>query len=151
MSSPPECVELDRLLVQVAKLHYSRAHTLFETIGLYRGQPPLLRLLAQQEGRSQSELAALLGITPATVSKMLERMQKAGFVVRAPDPKDQRVSRVYLTEHGRIVQGQMHGLLATLAQDTFDGFTPEERALLRRFLQQMHANLVRVTGDTQPF
>lgn len=150
MSTPPDCQELDRLLVEICRLHYTRAHALFETIGLYRGQPPLLRILTEQEGLAQRELADLLGVKPATISKMLERMERAGFLERRPDPKDQRVSRVYLTAQGRAVQDQVRGLLSTIAQETFAGLTPEERALLHGFLARVRQNLVQVTGEPRP-
>jgi MarR family transcriptional regulator, organic hydroperoxide resistance regulator len=150
MFKPSEHDTLDHLLAQVARLHHIRAQTLFETVGLYRGQPPVLGLLAEQEGLRHSELAKRLEITPATTSKMLDRMEKTGFVMRRPDPEDQRVSRVYLTERGRAVQSEVHRLFATLEQETFVGFDEEERALMRRFLLQMRANLLRVTGDQAP-
>ena len=145
MTSPvqpsAEKLALDHLLVRVAHLHFARAMTLFQTVGLYRGQPPVLGALVQQEGLSHSELAARLHIRPATMSKMLDRMEKAGFVTRRPDPQDQRVSRVYLPEHGRAVAAQVDELIATMARDTFGGFSPEECALLAGFLERMRANL----------
>jgi MarR family transcriptional regulator, organic hydroperoxide resistance regulator len=150
MSQPSEHDTLDHLLAQVSRLHHARAFALFETIGLYRGQPPLLGLLAEQEGLPHSELARRLGITPATISKMLDRMEKTGFVTCKPDPEDQRVSRVYLTERGHAVQGEMHHLFDTLQQETFAGFDEQECVLLRRFLLQLRANLLRVTSDKPP-
>ncbi|NLG29183.1 MAG: MarR family transcriptional regulator, partial [Chloroflexi bacterium] len=97
MPSSPEARALDHLIAHVSHLHYDRARMLFDTIGLYRGQPPVLRHLEEQPGLSHSELAARLGIRPATVSKMLDRMERAGFVMRQPDALDQRVSRVFLS------------------------------------------------------
>src|SRR5512142_1840211 len=89
---------LDFLLANICHLHRARVHQLFEALGLYQGQPPLLRQLWDQEGLTQSELAARLKVAPATVTKMLQRMEKTGFVQRCTDPEDQRISRVYLTE-----------------------------------------------------
>jgi len=146
MSSPPDIHDLDHLLAHVCHLHHDRARTLFETIGLYRGQPPLLRFLEEQEGLSHSELAARMGIRPATVSKMLDRMEKAGFVTRRPDAVDQRVSRVYLTEQGRAVQGQVMNLFDTMAHDVSAGFTPEEVITLHDLLVRVAGNLERAGG-----
>ena len=136
---------IDFLLVQVSKLHRSRAHHLLESLGLYRGQPHVLRALWEQEGMTHGELAARLQVQPATITKMIQRMEKAGFVARRPDPKDQRVSRVYLTEAGRTVQDRVKQVWRTLEDETFDGFTLEERVLLRRFFLQMRENLTHVS------
>jgi DNA-binding MarR family transcriptional regulator len=144
MSSTDDLEELDHLLRDVFRLHHARARTLFETVGLYWGQPPLLRLVAEQEGASHSELAARLGVTAATVSKTLDRMEKAGFLQRQADPTDQRVSRVYLTERGRAVQNEMHRLLRTIPQDAFAGLSAEEQRALGALLARVRDNLRRV-------
>jgi DNA-binding MarR family transcriptional regulator len=145
MSHGSELESIDRLLAQICRMHHGRARTLLHEIGLYRGQPPLLDILYEDEGVTHTELATRLGVVPATVTKMLQRMEKAGFVIRQPDREDQRVSRVYLTEVGREIRAEMHAVLRSLAADTFTGFTLEERVLLRRLLLQVHDNLVRVT------
>ena len=137
---------IDFLLVQVSKLHRSRAHHLLESLGLYRGQPHVLRALWEREGMTHGELAAQLQVQPATITKMIQRMEKAGFVARRPDPKDQRVSRVYLTEAGHEVQGKVEQVWRTLEDEAFAGFTFEERILLRRFFLHIRENLKHVTS-----
>jgi DNA-binding MarR family transcriptional regulator len=143
MTHEQETESIDWLLAQVGKLHRSRAHALLEALGLYRGQPHLLRALWEQEGLTHGELAAQLRVQPATITKMIQRMEKAGFVTRHHDPDDQRVSRVYLTEVGHAVQGKVEQVWRTLEAETFAGFTLEERVLLRRFFLQMRENLTR--------
>jgi len=147
MSKPNHPETMDFLLANICHLHHSRAHQLFEAIGLYRGQPPVLRALWAQEGLTQTELAESLEIAPATVTKMLQRMEKTGFIQREPDAKDQRVSRVYLTKAGRAIQGDVEAVLKTMEAETFANLTLKERALLRRFLLQMRENLLHATGE----
>ncbi len=134
---------LDFLLAQVCKAHRARVHALFEQLGLYHGQPPLLFALWEQDGQTHTELAGRLHIRAATVTKMVQRMEKAGFVTRRPDPDDQRVSRVYLTDLGHNIKEEVNKVFQRLEAETFAGLTPEERALLRRFLVQMRDNLLR--------
>jgi DNA-binding MarR family transcriptional regulator len=141
-----ESESLDFLLVQISKLHRSRAHTLLEELGLYRGQPPMLRALWEQEGQTHGELADQLHVQPATITKMIQRMEKTGFVVRRSDPDDQRISRVYLTNAGRAIQKAVTQVWSTLEQESFDGFTLQECQLLRRFFLQIRDNLERAIG-----
>jgi MarR family transcriptional regulator for hemolysin len=49
---------------------------------------------------SQSELADRLGVEGATMVAMVDRLVKAGFIVRQPCPSDRRINRVVLTEEG---------------------------------------------------
>lgn len=142
--------EMDFMVAQICHLHHSRAHQLLEGLGLYRGQPAVLRILWEKEGQTQTELAGHLKVKPATITKMLQRMEKTGFITRRPDAEDQRVSRVYLTETGRAVQNRIEEIWETMAGETFRGFTGEEAALLRRFLLQIRENLANATGD-KPF
>jgi len=151
MSSFPEPESLDFLLAQICRLHHARAHTLLEALGLYRGQPPMLHALWEKEGLTHGELATRLHIQPSTVTKMIQRMERAGFVECRPDPDDQRVSRVYLTDAGRAIQAEVKQVWRTMEDETFAAFAPEERTLLRRFLMQMRESLIQVTGGRPPF
>jgi DNA-binding MarR family transcriptional regulator len=134
------------LLVQICRLHHARAHTLLEELGLYRGQPPILHALWEQEGPTHGELAARLHVKPATITKMLKRMEKAGFVERRHDLEDQRVSRVYLTDAGHSIRNEVEQVWRTLDDETFAELTLEERRLICRVFLQMRENLIQVTG-----
>ena len=52
---------------------------------------------------SQSELADRLGVEGATMVAMVDRLVKAGLVVREPSTTDRRVKRVVLTPAGNLV------------------------------------------------
>ena len=147
MFRQPETESIELLVAQVCRLHHHRARTLLHGLGLYRGQPPVLHALWEKEGLTHSELATQMHVTPATITKMIQRMEKAGFVARRPDPEDQRVSRVYLTDAGRAIQGELEGLFRVLEEESIAGFTLEELDSLRRFLLQIRENLARASGE----
>jgi DNA-binding MarR family transcriptional regulator len=146
MSQHADQESIGFLLVQICRLHHARAHTLLEELGLYRGQPPILQALWEHEGLTHGELAARLHVKPATITKMLKRMEKAGFVERRHDLEDQRVSRVYLTDAGHSIRDQVEQVWRTLDDETFAELTLDERKLVCRFFLQMRENLIRVTG-----
>ena len=146
MTGLSEVESLDALFAQICRLKHARIHTLLETLGLYRGQPSVLQALWEQEGLMHTELARRLQVQPATITKMLQRMEKAGFIERRPDLDDQRVSRVYLTDAGRAVRADVQQVWRQLEEEAFAGFTLEERVLIRRFFQDIRENLHRVTG-----
>jgi len=129
------------LLAQTCKRHRFRAHARLEETGLYRGQQFILMVLWEQEGRTHSELAEALHVQPATMSNALKRMEKAGFVARRPDPDDQRVSRVYLTDAGRAVRATVEQMWRDMEAQTFAGFSPEECLALRGYLRRIIENL----------
>jgi DNA-binding MarR family transcriptional regulator len=133
----------DFLFAQVCHLHYTRAHQLLEEIGLYRGQPQVLRSLWRQEGLTQTDLATELNITPATLTRMLQRMERAGFIVRKPDGIDMRVTRVFLTEMGRDIEFKVKKIWEFMEKETFQDFEESELYHLRNGLSHMRTNLLK--------
>src|ERR1700676_3717676 len=57
-----------------------------------------------REPLSQSELAHGLGVEGATMVAMVDRLVKAGLVMREPSTTDRRVKRVALTQAGNLLQ-----------------------------------------------
>ncbi len=138
---------LHALFLQVLRYHFLRYHHLLGRIGLHRGQPLVLALLWEQDGRTQGEIAEKLCLRPATVTVVLRRMEKAGLLERRNDPEDLRVVRVYLTERGRALEKDVKRIHRVLEKECFARFTPEEKALLREFLTRMRDNLQAVLEE----
>jgi DNA-binding MarR family transcriptional regulator len=116
-------------------------HALLDELGLYRGQPAMLRALWAGDGVTHSALAGQLAKSPATITKTVKRMERAGFVERKPDPKDERLSRVYLTAAGRDVQAAVEQVWQAFELQAFEGFTKEEMATLRSLLKRVCHNI----------
>ena len=127
---------------QVCKLHYVRVHARLDEVGLHRGQSPVIHALWHSEGLTHSELAELLHVQPATITKMLERMERAGFVERRPDPDDRRVSRVFLTDAARAIHDDLRRIQRSLKNVTLAGFDEDEVAVLRSYLLRIRQNLI---------
>ncbi|HON72641.1 MAG TPA: winged helix DNA-binding protein, partial [bacterium] len=79
----------------------------------------------------------------------LGRMKKAGLLRRETDPRDMRVSRVYLTEKGRGLKKDIEEIDKMLEDECFAGFTFEEKILLRRFFIQIRDNLRKVNREEE--
>jgi len=130
------------MLHQVRGLHHCRTHKLLDKLGVYPGQPPLLFALHKQDGQSQKELSEKLSIQPATITMMVRRMTKAGLLERRQDTKDQRISRVYLTEQGKDVRKKVAAAVDEIEKECFKDFTEQEEELLGRLLFKMKQNLI---------
>jgi MarR family transcriptional regulator, organic hydroperoxide resistance regulator len=130
------------LIPQICYLHHEHARVMFHRLGLYRGQNHLLRLLWRQDGLTLSALGEAMGVRPATVTKTVQRMEKAGWLERQRDADDARVVRIHLTVAGRAVQGQVEQAERHLEELVLRGLNQEERLLLRRLYLQMRQNLL---------
>lgn len=99
-----------------------------------------------QDGLTPSELADRLGVEPPTITNMLSRMEKAGFLERCRDPRDARCTRVYLTGKGRELREPVESHWEAVQKNAFAGITAEEEALLRGLLDRIQDNLTREPG-----
>jgi MarR family transcriptional regulator, organic hydroperoxide resistance regulator len=70
-------------------------------LGLSIPQFDVLSTLTEQEGLSQSDLAARLYVTKGNVSGLIDRLVEAGYVERHAAPADKRSHSLRLTETGR--------------------------------------------------
>ena len=138
---------VNALVMQFLRQHFTRTHALLEEIGLYSGQPPILKQLWENEGCMQTDLVENLHLAPATVTKMLQRMEQAGLVERRPDPVDQRITRVYLSQAGRAIRADVEQRMRQVGEEMLNGFSPEEQAQLAEYLNRMRGNLLRVNKE----
>ena len=135
-------VSLDFLVGQVARAHVKKLNQELGKFGLHKGQPIMLLLLSKQDGIPQSELVHEMDITPATVSTMIKRLEKAGFVIRKRNAKDERISNVYLTDAGRSICSKLYNLQKEMEAVVFSGFSAEEKESIRSYLERILDNLL---------
>jgi DNA-binding MarR family transcriptional regulator len=129
------------LLAQICKAHRVCAGDALTEVGLYPGQEFFLNQLWDQDGLTLSQLAQNMEVQPATITKMLARLERAGMVEKRPDPDDNRVSRVYLTARSRELQQAIGCAWDSLEERTVADLSVEERLLLGRLLLQVYTNL----------
>jgi len=105
--------------------------------------PPLARLLFsvhRAPGSQQSDLAARLDVTPATLGRMIDRLVKLKYVKRVPRSDDRRAVSVYVDKAGEPLVLQMENVVALSAARATRGMSERERATLVRLLARVGAN-----------
>jgi len=130
-------------LIKLCKAHRARAELLLSQFDLHPGQEQILFRLWHEEGLAQSVLADHLCVEPPTVTKMLQRMERKGWIERRGDPDDARLSRVFLTDAGRALQADIEQVWVALEAAMTASLSPAEVALLKRLFDQMQADLSR--------
>jgi MarR family transcriptional regulator, organic hydroperoxide resistance regulator len=140
----PEYESINFLLGLLCRAQRGKMSEALIAIGLYAGQDMFLWQLWRQDGLTQSQMVERMCVQPPTVSKMLDRLEKAGLVERRPDAEDSRLSRVYLTEQGHKSQRAVRDIWVNVEQRMTEGLSVEERIVLRRLLMQVHENLTRI-------
>lgn len=99
----PDDLPLGELVQRAARAERSALAQLLAPHGLHPGQDAVLRLLVARPGMRQAELARALHLEAPTVSRMLDRMERAGLVERRADRHDGRVIRVVATPRAQLL------------------------------------------------
>ena len=86
---------------------------------------------------SQSELADRLGVEGATMVAMVDRLAKAGFVVRQPCPNDRRINRVVLTESGNRLFETVRTEAAAVRRELLATIDPSKLAVATELLETL--------------
>ncbi|HEX3210617.1 MAG TPA: MarR family transcriptional regulator [Geminicoccaceae bacterium] len=131
------------LLVDVARLLRRNFNRRAQALGLTQPQWQALARLSQNQGMSQACLADLLEIQPITLTRLIDRLEAAGWVERRPDPADRRVQRLFLTVKVEPLLDDMWALAAETREEAMQGLSDRERRQLLQTLQTIKGNLVR--------
>lgn len=131
------------LLHDAARLLRKRFEERAVAHGLSSAQWRLLVRLVKEQGATQARLSELLEIEPISVSRLVDRMEKDGWVERQPDPADRRIRRVMPTERATAALGGIKAMAAGVYDEALAGLGHDERAALV-------AGLVRIIDNLSP-
>ena len=98
-----------------------------QKFGLTFSEYSMLIRLYDKEGAKQDDLAALLYLDKAVVTRTINLLVKKGFIYREADTVDRRIRHIYLTEYGRqqhdylrnVIQGGIDYLVEDMDKDEF--------------------------------
>lgn len=109
---------------------------------LSEGKLVLLFLLHDRpDGLSPHELAEQAGVTRATITGLLDGLERDGFIARRAVPEDRRKIAVVLTDSGLIAARDLFDKHTSWISALFAGFSAEERKTLTGSLQRIRKNL----------
>ncbi|ACQ96528.1 MarR family winged helix-turn-helix transcriptional regulator [Burkholderia pseudomallei] len=140
----PEHIELESSLgYYLTKARQALVERLDRALGpleLTAQQISVILLLARGYARTPFELSRKLSYDSGSMTRMLDRLEKKGFVVRARSESDRRVIELALTERGAHAARALPALIATELNTQLEGFSADELALLTDLLRRFIAN-----------
>lgn len=110
-------------------------------LGLGPGQPKLIDYLARNGPCSQRQLASYFEIDPAAVCRMLDSLEKGGFVVRRTGKTDRRTGLVELTDKGRSACAAWQEACREMERQMLQGFSDQEAGQFADYLRRARENL----------
>jgi DNA-binding MarR family transcriptional regulator len=102
---------------------------------LHPGQAHCLRMLGQCNEITQSALAEMMVLSRPAVTRLLQRMERAGLIWRRTDDTDQRITRVGLTSAGQLRLARMDAVVDEYMDATLARLPENDRRQLARLLR----------------
>ena len=137
----PLCDNLGLLLHDAARLLRRRFEARATGMGLSSAQWRLLAI-AFREGRvTQARLAERLEIEPISVSRLVDRMEQAGWVAREADPADRRIRLVVPTARAMAAHAGLRAMFQSVIAEALAGFSAGDQAAIVSLLERLNVNL----------
>lgn len=129
------------LVFQLWRRQNNALQPIRDKLGLGPGQPRLLVKLSQLGPCSQNRLSQEMEADPASVSRMVELLCKAGFLSRSEDEADRRSNIISLTDKGMEAAAIWQAGCQKVSNTMLKGFTADEEECFRAFLDKAARNL----------
>ena len=97
---------------------------------IHRPEPPCAR-----------DIEEVFQLSHPTVSGLLSRLEKKGFIEFRPDENDRRCKRIFILDKGRELEATMHHCIRTAEERLVQGFTEEEKEQFAQYLTRAIDNM----------
>jgi DNA-binding MarR family transcriptional regulator len=129
---------------QVGERYLEVHHRMFRAVsdemngcGLSLARTKVLRRLHDQGPTRQNVLAADLGLSPHTITDIVDGLERLGMAERRPDPTDRRAKLVAITDAGQAGLDVANATRERLLKQIFGALSEADRATLIRLLDSL--------------
>ena len=126
-----------RVLTRLARKCQIAVGNALQQYNLTAAEEPFLMSVLNNEGLTQEELTAYVGVDKAAASRTVRSLEEKGFLVRVQDPKDKRQNRVYPTDKARVVGPKVRKELYKINLALTKSFSEEESQQIYDLLARM--------------
>lgn len=139
------------MLITLCKQHIGRLlERMLAEYGIDEFSGPqgrILHVLWNRDAVSIQTLACGTGLTNATLTGMLDRMEHKELIQRRPAPGDRRKTLIVLTGKARALEREYQEVSRRMNDLTYQGFTGEEAERLEHDLERVLENLRRAEAQ----
>ena len=133
----------------IAKIHqlsqriFARILKDANLIDLNPAQGRIMFVLWRDDNISIHELSKRTLLSKSTLTSMLDRLERAGFIKRVPSKKDRREILIQLTEKNKLLQEKYVDVSKNMTKIYYKDFTVEEINNFENKLQKILDNLIK--------
>lgn len=129
------------LLTDSARLLRKLIDRRLQPLGLSRAQWSVLAILSNHEGVSQSQISQELEIEKSTAGRLIDQVEKSGWIERRPIPGDRRLWSIHLTDQARQLIVEIERVIMHAREDMLRGLSEDQQNTLTDLLRAVKLNL----------
>ena len=101
----------------------------------------ILTVLYDHNGTlSMKDIGTLLGKEKSTITAIVDKLEKLGYVSKIKSEKDRRTTYVCITEMGKDIEKKFEEISFDVQSTAYNNFTQEEKREFLRLLKKMNQN-----------
>jgi DNA-binding MarR family transcriptional regulator len=101
----------------------------------------VLACLWQKDKVTQQALCRLTSKDKPSMTRLIDKLEKANLVTRVSDHYDRRINLIHLTETGNALEMKATEIVNTIASKTLNNISYEELNTVRNVLKKIIVNL----------
>jgi DNA-binding MarR family transcriptional regulator len=136
-----QVLEFMRVIWQVDHALQRTSKRMEATLGVTGPQRLVLRIVGRFPGIPAGRLASVLHIHPSTLTGILKRLERQGFLRRRADPRDARRSLLGLSDKGRSFDVETDGTVEACIAQMLAHTPPQKLEAARDVLADIVARL----------
>ena len=136
-----EMIRFSESIIQFYEKLFSWEQAVAKNTGLSPQQNHTIDIVGSAGPIRMKPLAEKLSITTGTLTVMIDRLEKSGYVRRRKDPEDGRGFNIVLTEKGRLVHEEHHAYHLKLAEDILSHLDTGEVHLFSQMLTKINEGM----------
>jgi len=135
-----------RLITHTGQAMRSYADQRLKKYDLTVEQLQVIMQMDVHTGQSQSVLSSACEKSPANITRILDRLEKKGRIVRRKNSRDRRSSLVFLTKNGCTLRDELVSLFEGLRAELVDGIGSEKQHVAVEVLNAMKNNIEKMSN-----
>ena len=142
---------------QMGERYLAFHHRMFRAVndemnacGMSMARTKVLSRLHEQGPTRQNVLAAEFGLSPHSITDIVDGLERQGLAQRRPDATDRRAKLVAITEAGQACLDVATGIRERLLTQIFGALSQDDRATLLRLLDSLDQATQQVPAPAVP-
>jgi DNA-binding MarR family transcriptional regulator len=136
-----ELTQLSETIIQFYEKLFSWEHGIAKNTGLSPQQNHTIEIVGSDGPLRMKPLAEKLSVTMGTLTVMIDRLEKTGYVCRQKDLEDGRGFNIMLTDKGEVVHKEHHAYHLKLAEDIISLLDPKEASGFLKTLRKINRTI----------